>query len=347
MRTRHFDFCSLQSVVCNPLVFLLLPSLLLARVPDEFLASDWPESLNLRVAGWWNRGPVQTVDYQNGWTWCGTGRSLLAVRDSMTQTRTEIPGIAQDLQIDGNRLYVAAGRAGLLVFALDQPGQAHLQARLDLPGYAWTLSKDGGLLLLNLGTGGIRAIDVQQPESPRIVSSLTPAESVNAVCLRNGFAYLACGREGLLVLDAHRPDNMFPVARLATPGPTRGVTLSDTFAFVACGDSGELVVNVARPDRPQSIARHSWPGALMTAVRDTVAAIAAGPNGVFLVNIRFPDAVFLYAWVPLPDGIRAGRAVFGRHSDNRRRAGRVVPVQCRQSLVSDTAQSHTTARLHP
>jgi hypothetical protein len=289
----------LSSIV---LPLFLLPSLLLARVPDEFLASEWPESLNLWVVGWWNRGPVQAVEYHNGWTWCGTGRSLLAVLDSATMVRTEIPGIAQDLLIDGNRLFVAGGRAGLLVFALDQSGQVSLLSGSGMPGYAWSLSKDGDLLLLNLGTGGIRVIDVQQPESPRTVSSLTPAESVNAVCLRNGFAYLACGREGLLVLDAHRPDNLFLIARLATPGPARGVTLRDTFAFIACGDSDELVASIAHPDRPRPLARHSWPGALTTAVRDTVAAIAAGPNGVFLANVRFPDAAFLYAHLPLPGG---------------------------------------------
>jgi hypothetical protein len=279
------------------MIWLLLCTLT-ARVPEDFAAGTIAESLNMHATGRWNRGTVQAVENAWGRVYCGTASSILVVRNGEFRTppstlRIELPGIAQDLLIEGNRAYLAAGRAGIVMLDVDDPDQPAIAGSLDLPGYAWSVSEENGLAVVALGRSGVALVDVSVG-SPRLISTVTPADSVKAAVLRAGYAYLACADDGLVILDVSNPSQPFSVARLAADGPALGVTVQDTFAWLACGDSGVTLANVARPNRPFVIRRYGWPGALRVTIADTLAAIACGPNGVFLVNVGFPEAPYLY-----------------------------------------------------
>jgi hypothetical protein len=275
---------------------------LLAGVPEASLLAQWPESLNMRSTWQWNRGTVQAIQSPNGITYCGAASSILSFRDPTQVTRTDLPGIAQDLHVAGNYAYVAAGSAGLVVLGLENPDKPTIKATLHLPGYAWNLSKDGNLLLIASGATGLFAIDVTRPEEPSLIIQSRVCDTVNAVVLTQGYAWLAAARDGLVVLDARDPHKLNVVARLPMSGSLQGLTLQDSIAWAACGDSGLATLNVRDPEHPVMIRRDGWPGVVRTTVTGSLAAVAAGVNGVFLLNVQYPDEPYLYRWLPIADG---------------------------------------------
>ncbi|MBM3323458.1 hypothetical protein FJY69_08290, partial [candidate division WOR-3 bacterium] len=100
---------------------LLVLVLVLARVPAQPESARPADSAGMTAVSRWSRGGGDAVAVSAGFTYVGSGSSLLAFRDSVLVSATELGGACEDLMVSGGRLYAAAGRAGVFAFDITNP----------------------------------------------------------------------------------------------------------------------------------------------------------------------------------------------------------------------------------
>ncbi|HEX5137356.1 MAG TPA: hypothetical protein VFY93_10305 [Planctomycetota bacterium] len=141
-------------------------------------------------------------------------------------------GDARKVIVRESYLLVAAGKEGLLVYALDGPFKAKLVGKAKTTE-ARAVHLDGLCAYVADGPGGLRIIDLTVPEKPAVVT---------AVDLNGDDARPLSANDVLVHFSAARPD----VA-------SRGRTQARNVAFVADGEAGLYVVDVTHPARAKPI----------------------------------------------------------------------------------------------
>jgi len=153
----------------------------------------------------------------------------------------------------GNRLYVAAGEAGLAVFDFQPPSTLSLTAMLDTPGLAVDVSVSGTLALIADGTAGLQVADVSDPAQPRLAGNL-PLANAAAVALDGTHAYAISIGEGLIAADVSDPSHPIRTALLPWGGTATngGVTLHVAGGHLFGTDlyTGLWIYDVADPAQP-------------------------------------------------------------------------------------------------
>jgi hypothetical protein len=148
--------------------------------------------------------------------------------------RVVLPAGVQDVALDGDYAYVAAGAGGLLVVDLADESVA---GRLATPAEDITLGPSS-LAALSAGTDGVWLVDVRVPRAPRAIAHLdTPGEAHAAALDANGLLYVADGSCGLHAYDVHEPSIPRDLGR--APGTrAQDVLARGLVGFVV--DTGEL-----------------------------------------------------------------------------------------------------------
>jgi hypothetical protein len=264
---------------------LVIAALLIAGLPGQPGTAVLPDSRNMVAVSRWDRGPAEAVAVVDGITYVGNGTSILVIRDSVPAFAVPIGGQCEDLLVQDGNLYAAAGKAGLVVLGLGDPGRPQVLGGIDLPGYALHFARSGSLGAVASAEYGVTLLDLSDPAQPARISSFTPADSAVAVAIAGDSVYVACGADGVVAVDAGRPESPTVAWRLSTPAPARGVTTKDSVLFVMCGDSGALILNTRQPRQP---IRAGWPGALAMDVSGGLAAVACGTYGVWLEDVSDP-----------------------------------------------------------
>jgi hypothetical protein len=125
-----------------------------------------------------------------------------------------LPDRVRQLAVQGNQVYIAAGRAGLLIARVEEGQPVELTSTVER---FWPMSE--------------------------FVTAL-------GVALRGDFAYVSLGSNGLQVLNVADPADVQELLLLPIPGFVREVHLSKDFAVVADFENGYSFVNIQQPQRP-------------------------------------------------------------------------------------------------
>jgi hypothetical protein len=126
----------------------------------------------------------------------GTGVAIVDISNPLTPQLlrvVETNGNAQDVALGSdNRLYVADGANGLLIFGLADPTNPNLLSATDLGAPVVGVDVDGerGVAVAALGAAGLRVVNVRIPESPGLRGAI-PGGDVRDVVVRGNTAYLA------------------------------------------------------------------------------------------------------------------------------------------------------------
>jgi len=158
-------------------------------------------------------------------------------------------GDARKVQVREGHLFVAAGKEGLLVYALDGPFKTRLLSKVKT-SEARAVHVDGIHAYVADGPGGLRIIDLSVPEKPAVVAAFD---------LNGPDARPLDANDVLVHFFSARPD----VA-------TRARTQARNVAFVADGAAALYSVDVTRPARP-----HVLFGGLRDALSGTALAFAS------------------------------------------------------------------------
>ncbi|MEO0078608.1 MAG: hypothetical protein ABIK86_06395 [candidate division WOR-3 bacterium] len=277
---------------------LLALVLVVARVPEQPEFTRGTDSADMCAVSRWSRGGCDAVAVSAGYTYVGSGSSLLVFRDSLLVSNTALGGACNDMVVSEGRLYIAAGRAGVLAFDIRDPARPRRISGLRLAGWAMKVDGRENQAAVACGPDGLVLLDSRVPEQPQVVWAAMPADSVNAAALARELVLVACGSQGLVVA---RPEaGLQPVAWFECPSAVLDVVGKDSVAYAVCGESGMVVVNLARPESPRRIRRLDLPYARAMAISDTLAVAVSGEWGAWILNVANPGAPYVWCYLPVP-----------------------------------------------
>ena len=90
----------------------------------------------------------------------------------------DLPGFEEDVTVQGNIAYVAAGGGDFQIIDISNPKSLKIIGSVDMPGSASAVTVQENLAYVADGKYGLQVIDISNPLSPRIIGSVdTPGRS--------------------------------------------------------------------------------------------------------------------------------------------------------------------------
>jgi hypothetical protein len=189
----------------------------------------------------------------------------------------DIPGFANNVDVNGNFAYVAAGSTGLQVVNVSDHLHPGVVASRSLPGNANDVVVVGNYAYVAAGNAGLQVVDISNPLAPTVTGSLNTGAVAWDVVVKGTQAYVANGTSGLVIIDVSTPASPVRLGSLSLSGTSKGVDVDTVrqIAAVGLGTNGLAVVNVANA---------AAPALLGTLAGGDVRDVAISGNFVFLAD---------------------------------------------------------------
>lgn len=158
------------------------------------------------------------------------------------------PGVVQDVVIEGNYAYVAAGKAGLRVIDISDPTLPREVGALVTVENAYTIDVQESLVYLgDYGPSGLHVIDVRDPSSPQELGVAEWSAGIWSISVVGDYAYVADGYD-FFIFDVSDPTAPQQIGHVGTGCSALDVAVSGNYAYVADHDNcGLLIANVSDP----------------------------------------------------------------------------------------------------
>lgn len=233
-------------------------------------------------------------------------------------TFIDIPGYANNVDVDGNFAYVAAGATGLQVIDISEHSTPVIVGSLDTSGNANDVKVVGQVAYIADGEAGLRIIDVENPLAPIPLGTVNTPGLAQDVTISGNMAFVADGGGGLQIIDVSSPASPVLVSSTSTGGNAAGidVTPGRDFAVVAQGSSIKIV-DLDDLGAPVVVATVSAGDARDVAIRGDFVYVADRSNSLTVVAISDPTNPVVVASTSnalgglLQDVVVAGRFAFG------------------------------------
>lgn len=201
---------------------------------------------------------------------------------------TNIPGYANNVDVDGRYAYVAAGSAGLSVVDLGDGTNPSVIGSLDTVGTAIDIKVNAGLAFIADGSSGLKIIDVSDPLLPGLLGSVDTPSDAQDLQVQNGYVYIADGSSGLQIIDVSNPAQPSLVGQVNGIGTAKGVDVLGTMAVVG-SSSGLYVIDVTAPGLPVVLGNLSISNVKDVVIEGNYAYVAAYSTGYVVVDISDPQ----------------------------------------------------------
>jgi hypothetical protein len=234
-----------------------------------------------------NSGPCTITITNSGFTTQATG--TVVTFSPTPLSFVSIPGYANNVAVNGNYAYVAAGAAGLQVVNVTDRNHPNIAASLPLAGNANDVTLVGNLAYVAGGSAGLHVVDVSNPLVPVRVGTLNTGGSALDVMVQGTTAYIA-NSSNLFIADVTSPTSMAKIGSLALPGTTKALDVDVSRSIVvAVGDQGLFTINVSDPKAPAVLGSLNYFGSPQdVALNGTWAFVADSSRSLTSVDIRNP-----------------------------------------------------------
>jgi len=228
----------------------------------------------------------------------------------------DIPGYANNVDVSGDLVFVAAGSAGVHAIDISDRSAPVILGTFDTPGNANDVQVMGTLGYVADGTGGLQILDISDPsalDSPGIILGAVQTPSGGEawdISLSGPRVYVASGNAGLQIVDVTDPATPTELSVIDTVGIAKGVAVDPIrmLAMVADGSSGMTIVNVADAMNPIIESEGIQTGVVSDArdivVKGETALIADFENSLTAIDITTPSSPGTPVSIPLATGGR-------------------------------------------
>jgi len=242
-----------------------------------------------------NSGTCTITVSNSGFTAQATG--IIKTFSPAPLSFVSIPGFANNVKVNGNFAYVAAGSAGLQVVDVSDRTNPRIVASLATPGNANDLRVVGDRVYLAAGSAGLVIIDVTNPLTPTFLGSSKTPDVAWDVAVAGNLAFIAAGSSGLQIATVSDPSNPTLISSTSgtascSIGTAKGVAVSSNFALVAAGSGGLQVVDISNPSNPQILGCVGMPSgdARKVQAKGTAAFVAPYPDSLQVVDFSAPGS---------------------------------------------------------
>jgi hypothetical protein len=220
-----------------------------------------------------NSGSCTITISNNGFTATSTG--VVSAFSPVALSSLAIPGFANDIDVNGNFAYIAAGSSGLVIVDVSNRTNPTITKTLSLPGNANGVKLAGNLAIVAAGASGIHAVDITNPAAPVLKGTLSTAGTALDVTVSGSTAYVA-NTTGLFLANISNPASMSRLSSLTLTGQVRGVAVDAQrqLAVVTASTGGLYLVDVSHPETPALKGQLAIGDAHDVALKDNYAYVA-------------------------------------------------------------------------
>ena len=203
-----------------------------------------------------------------------------------------IPGFANEVAVNGNTAYVAAGGSGLQVVDVADRSNPSIIGSLALSGNANDVKLIGNTAYVASGSAGLQVVDVSKPASPVLLGAFGAASNALTTTVRGTLAYIANG-SSLIIADITNPAFITQVGSFTFNVPQLYGSDVDTtrkLAIVTASGNGIYTVDVSNPAAPVILGNVSTGDARAVVIKGNYAFVADYVNSTTAVDITNPAA---------------------------------------------------------
>jgi hypothetical protein len=214
-----------------------------------------------------------------------------------------MPGFANNVDVSGNRAYVASGSSGLVVVAVDDRQSPSIVTTLNTAGNANDVRVEGDLAYVADGSNGLLVLDVSNSASPVLLGSVDTPGDAQDVVVYGSLAYVADGASGLQIVDVtnHTAPQIVGTYALPSGQLAKGVDADQGLAALATS-SGLRLLNVSTPATPVLLGQVSTGEPRDVTLNGDVAYVADYGSGFVTVDILNPAAPLVMGQIPAQNG---------------------------------------------
>jgi hypothetical protein len=171
-----------------------------------------------------------------------------------------------DMRIADQKLYLAAGSAGIFIVDISNPYYVKLLGSLDTPGNAQKLFVTENIIFVADGSAGLREIDVSDVSSPVEVGSFVQQGDTTSVVVAGDSAYVTVEQyspttvDRLYVLKASDP-TLAVQGSCDFQGKPKDIAISGRYAYIGAqytspqtgNDDHIRVIDISNPTTPNEV----------------------------------------------------------------------------------------------
>jgi len=270
------------------IVFMLTYSLLISGFSLQTIQEPLDEWTLVSQFG----GNTQSVAISGNIAFAGIGLRMNII-DISDPLQPKLLGMSdtfadmiQDIAIEDNIAYLAAGKAGLIIVDVSNPANPTTSGTWNSYGFVESVDVSNDIAVVANGPKGVSIIDLSNLSSPKELSSAFLGNYAFDVAILEDTAFIAAGEAGLLVLDIAEPSFSKEIARFDTSGYAYDLVLSGNYVYVADGWEGVQIFNISYPALPYwagQVATSGW--ALGVSVSEDRLISSNGGAGIDLFEL--------------------------------------------------------------
>jgi len=210
-------------------------------------------------------------------------------------------GYHRNLKISGDRVYLADGYRGLLVFDITKKVPVTTWKQQNVSGMGIYVHDNHAYLAA--GAEGLHIFDISTPDSPELVGKCKTNDNAWDVWVDGKYAYVADLRKGVTVLDVSvqsQPQKVSLATWDESDSMAEIIRGEGKFAYVAAGRHGLVVIDVSNALNPKVVSQYkSDPNGFAEGlcVRNGLVYLSNGnsknkdENGLIIIDAHDPNSL--------------------------------------------------------
>ncbi|MEW6368838.1 MAG: hypothetical protein AB1714_29770 [Acidobacteriota bacterium] len=200
-------------------------------------------------------GPTSAVESLGQYLYYNQDTDLL-VYDTLARkelARLPLPDTIQKIKATESKLYVACGRAGLVVISLADPTHPRVLGSRSLNGYVDDLCLREPYVFVVAANAAVYLVDVQEPSRPRVVRTVVSDYYVEDVAADAGHLYVSDGINGIAIFDIlsiESPRLLRTVDNVRQNGP---LLVNGGYLYSSFLDGGLAAYDLSDPASPREV----------------------------------------------------------------------------------------------
>jgi len=209
--------------------------------------------------------------------------------DPVALSAIDLPGYANNVDIEGDYAYVAAGSAGLIVVDVVDRENPSIIGQLDMDGVSIDVKVAGNMVYMANGEAGIAIIDVTDPETPSLVGEYNTGGIARDIAVDLRYIYVADDSAGLDIINIVDPSDPFSVLIMEELEGARGVSI-DQGRMAVVTDTALNIIDITEPEVPVLMASINASNSKDVVINDNHVYVAALRSSFRVFNIENLDA---------------------------------------------------------
>ncbi len=200
-----------------------------------------------------------------------------------------IPGYANNVDVQGDYAYVAAGSSGLVVVDVSDVDAPVVVATVDTPGTSIDVRVSAGYAYVADGSSGLAIFDVGDPFAPVKVGGVDTPSVAQDLQYQAGYVYVADGDGGLQIVDVSDPVAPLIVGALSGLGTAKGVDVRGTIAALGT-TTGVHIIDLTDLSAPEETGAVNVANVKDLVIEGNYVHVAAYTTGYAVIDITDPES---------------------------------------------------------